>query len=153
MIWVNVGPSPADASPATTKGKHTKKQRAVTQLRQKKIEALKLALSFAYAVKHHLRDEPGIEYDDYKGVLPAWFARFDEIGFDTTSSSPYSPADHLAPADADLKRKQFDHGLTINESSVTICQAGPNTPLLGDSHRTIEFHPYSEKTSIPLPLM
>ena len=153
MIWVNVGPPPSVSAVAVSKGKLTKQQRALAQLRQKKIDALKLAVAFAVAVKHHLRDEPGIDYDDLKDVLPEWFARFDEIGFGTSSSTPCSPSDHQSLANADLRWKQSEHGLTFSGNGVSVSEAGPHTPLLGDNHRTIEFHAYSAKVSMPLPLV
>jgi putative membrane protein len=153
MIWVNVGPTAADASVSETKGKVTKRQRALSQLRERKILTLRLAISFAYAVKHHLRNEPGTEHDDYKGVLPASFARFDEIGYDTTASSSSSSIGNPPSADPDVRQMRNDHGLTFHASGVGVSQAGPNTPLLGDTHRTIEFHPYSAKIAMPLPLV
>ena len=45
------------------------------QLRRRKVDAIKLALCFSYAVKHYLRGEDGLDWDDYAGILPAQAAR------------------------------------------------------------------------------
>ncbi|KAI0668567.1 Bestrophin, RFP-TM, chloride channel-domain-containing protein [Trametes maxima] len=72
LIWVNVStPPPDDAS----KGKFPGANLTPAQLRRKKVDTVKLALSFAYAVKHYLRGEDGLDWDDYGGILPASAAR------------------------------------------------------------------------------
>lgn len=45
------------------------------ELRRKKVQALKLCVCFAYAVKHYLRGEDGLDWDDYVGILPPAVAR------------------------------------------------------------------------------
>ncbi|KAG8993735.1 hypothetical protein FRB95_008535 [Tulasnella sp. JGI-2019a] len=43
---------------------------AADQLTAAKVRAIRLLLSFVYAAMHHLRNEPGVEHDDYHDVLP-----------------------------------------------------------------------------------
>ena len=59
----------------------------LTQLHKVKCNILRLAVFYAYAVKHHLRDEHGLAFEDYSGVVPPSFARHDEVGFDTSSTA------------------------------------------------------------------
>ncbi|KAG8891956.1 hypothetical protein FRB99_003217, partial [Tulasnella sp. 403] len=49
------------------------------KLRADKVRLIKLLLSYVYAVVHHLRNEPGTDYEDYEGVLPDGFEYFDSI--------------------------------------------------------------------------
>ncbi|KAG5649695.1 hypothetical protein H0H81_002470 [Sphagnurus paluster] len=65
QIWVNVALPPTDAQPAYAKGKTPTSDVTLAQLRRRKIEALKLCLSFAFAAKHYLRGEDGVKYDDF----------------------------------------------------------------------------------------
>ncbi|TBU29084.1 Bestrophin, RFP-TM, chloride channel-domain-containing protein [Dichomitus squalens] len=72
LIWINVSlPPPDDAS----RGKAASANLTPAQLRRRKVVAIKLSLSFAYAVKHYLRGEDGLDWDDYAGILPARTAR------------------------------------------------------------------------------
>ncbi|OSC97655.1 UPF0187-domain-containing protein [Trametes coccinea BRFM310] len=72
LIWVNVSTPPMDD---TAKGKSAAANLTPSQLRRRKVDAIKLCLSFAYAVKHYLRGEDGLEWEDYAGILPASTAR------------------------------------------------------------------------------
>ncbi|CDO69047.1 hypothetical protein BN946_scf184834.g54 [Trametes cinnabarina] len=72
LIWVNVSTPPVDD---TAKGKSPASNLTPTQLRRRKVDAIKLCLCFAYAVKHYLRGEDGLEWEDYAGILPPSTAR------------------------------------------------------------------------------
>ncbi|KAI0648207.1 Bestrophin, RFP-TM, chloride channel-domain-containing protein [Trametes meyenii] len=72
LIWVNVSTPPLDDA---SKGKFPAANLTPAQLRRKKVDTIKLALVFAYAVKHYLRGEDGLDWDDYGGILPASTAR------------------------------------------------------------------------------
>ena len=153
-------------------------QVSASQLRKAKEEVLKLCIAYIYAVKHRLRGEFGVDYDDYEGVLPKYIARFDAGGFSSTSSpasgtGSYQSVASLGPAmtrrksdpnvtdvpmDQNKGRHEHDshdhtHGIHFRNHSVTVSEQGPNTPLLGNNHRTVEFHPYADITTLPLPLM
>jgi putative membrane protein len=169
MIWVNVGLPPTDETPSYIKGKTPTTAVTASQLRRRKIEALKLALSFAFATKHYLRGEDGIAWDDYSDVLPASVARFDEVGYNVqTTVTPVSysatresskapsrdgegrsgrasPAEVRAPADA-TKR------VRAKRSKPTV-SAGPNAPLIVKAHQSVEFHAFDDHLTLPLPLL
>lgn len=136
------------------------------RLRKLKIDAIKLCVAFAYGVKHRLRNEHGFNYEDYNGVLPQRFTRYDEFGYGTSSSpSAYSsyqgtPAETISRRRSDIngnhnanmvERGEVGHGLHIQTDSVTLSN-DPQAPLLGDSHRTVEFHS-NFGHSLPIPLL
>ncbi|TCD62258.1 hypothetical protein EIP91_007135 [Steccherinum ochraceum] len=66
LIWINAAMLPADDP---TKGKFPASLSA-KQLRRRKVDALKLCVSFAFATKHYLRGEDGLDWADYDGILP-----------------------------------------------------------------------------------
>lgn len=45
------------------------------KLRRRKVDAIKLSLCLVYAVKHYLRGEDGLDWEDYAGILPVTTAR------------------------------------------------------------------------------
>lgn len=89
LVWIGVALPPAESSipenlkakvqftPATTAG----------QLRKEKQDLIKLCLGYGFAVKHYLRGEDGLDWDDYHNVLPASFFK---LGHNdrTTSENP-----------------------------------------------------------------
>ncbi|KAG5354176.1 hypothetical protein C0989_003689 [Termitomyces sp. Mn162] len=166
QLWISVVLPPTDAQPPHIEGKTPTTNTTASQLRHRKIEAVKLALSFAFAAKHYVRGEDGTRCDDYVGVLPPSFARFDEVGFNLehTSTPMAYPAtgecsnvqecrsgsstpDHKPDATKRVRHKRSKQN-TFVSGSVT-----PATPLLGSAHRTIDFHAYADEASFPLPLM
>lgn len=64
-------PPPDDAAKAKTPSANL----TPTQLRRRKVETIKLCIAFAYATKHYLRGEDGLDWEDYAGILPASAAR------------------------------------------------------------------------------
>ncbi|KAJ3504870.1 hypothetical protein NLJ89_g7718 [Agrocybe chaxingu] len=166
MIWVNVGPPPvqADAQPSLAKGKMPGADVTNSQLRRRKIDALRLCLSFAFATKHYLRGEDGVNYADYQGVLPASFARYDEVGLSTQRPNPIGS---YAATRTDSKATSRDGSISgrttpdLNKPDATKRVrpkrskqlTDPSTPLLQDSQRNFDFRPFAEETSLPLPLV
>jgi len=132
------------ASSTTSAASDDKTLLSAANLKEQKIRTLKLLLSYAYAVKHHLRGEDGTQWPDYKDVLPPNFARFDEIGFDRTENRFYSSITSFARGPNQKARIVEDQ---------LIANTGPTTPLLTDSHHTVQFHAYSEPLSLPLPMV
>lgn len=143
------------------------------QLRKHKADTLRLCLAFAFATKHYLRGEDGVNYKDYHGVLPSSFARFDEIGYNTLKKTPsgiYSATDNNATPpsrdgsisqksgrtspdakpDADVKPDATKR-IRVKRSKPQI--SDHSTPLLQGTHRSVEFHPFADEASLPLPLM
>lgn len=152
---------PTDDQPAHAKGKTPTTELTAAHLRRRKVEALRLSLSFAFATKHYLRGEDGVNYADYHGVLPASFARFDEVGYNTqrtiqsgsyaatrngdsssSSSGTSSPEGSKPDATKRVRPKRSKQHI-----------AEPTTPLLSGTHRSVEFHPFADDASLPLPLM
>ncbi|KAG6883595.1 hypothetical protein C0993_005270 [Termitomyces sp. T159_Od127] len=165
QIWVSVVLPPTDVQPSHIKGKTPTTDVTISQLRYRKVEAVKLALSFAFATKHYLRGEDGIKYDDYAGVLPPSFARYDEVGYNVehTSTMSYSATRKDSNASENksgtsapnrkldaTRRVRHKRSLQNTSGSGSLSSA---TPLLGSVHHTIEFHAYADKASLPLPLM
>jgi ion channel-forming bestrophin family protein len=118
-------------------------------------------------VKHYLRGEDGVNWEDYQGVLPASFARFDEIGFNTQrtvatksyAATHNNSASHGRDGDPSPSGRTTPDGpkpdatkrVRVKRSKQQI--SGPTTPLLGGTHRSVEFHPYADEASLPLPLV
>ncbi|KAG5644999.1 hypothetical protein DXG03_007276 [Asterophora parasitica] len=163
QVWVNVALPPTDPQPAFAKGKTPTSEVTLSQLRRRKIEALKLSLSLAYAAKHYLRGEDGIQWDDFHGILPAWFARHDETGYNvqhTTATHSYQATDsadleagtNSGVSTPDHHRPDATKRVRAKRSKQNLA-AGPATPLLGDTHRTVEYHAYADEASLPLPLV
>ncbi|KAG8751652.1 hypothetical protein FRC14_007710 [Serendipita sp. 396] len=109
-------------------------------LRNEKIRFMKLLVAFAIATKHHLRNEPGLDYEDYIGLLPPELYRDGSSGWEsTTAANP-------------------DHSFTYSPTQAkprpnALRQPTPSTPLLSDSQRTVEFHAYPERQAMPIPLV
>ena len=113
--------------------------------RQEKIRLVKLCIAYAVAVKHSLRNEEGTEYEDFVGLLPPDLARFDKTGHERTFASSlersYSSVT-TSPGDP----------FRVSRSTADLPSA--TTPLLDDSHRIVQFFPYSQnKKYMPLPMM
>ncbi|KAJ7470563.1 Bestrophin, RFP-TM, chloride channel-domain-containing protein, partial [Mycena latifolia] len=161
LVWIQVALPPTDEQPLHAKGKTPITDITEQQLRRRKIEVLRLCLSFVFSVKHYLRGEDGMHWDDYRGVLPASFARADEIGYNTqrtTASGSYAATGNNSIAE--LNASSTD---TLNKSDATkrvrpkrskrqIQTQNSKTPLLSGTHRTVEFHPFADEASMPLPL-
>ncbi|KAJ7046579.1 Bestrophin, RFP-TM, chloride channel-domain-containing protein [Mycena alexandri] len=156
LVWIQVALPPTDEQPLHVKGKTPVTDLTEQQLRRKKTEMLRLCLSFVFSVKHYLRGEDGMHWEDYQGVLPHSFIRADEIGFNTQHTSPsgsYAATRSLGT----INGTSTD---TINKSDATKRvrpkrskqQISSTTPLLGGTHRTVEFHPFADEASLPLPL-
>ncbi|KAH7930864.1 UPF0187-domain-containing protein [Leucogyrophana mollusca] len=162
MIWVHVALPPTDDQPANVKGKTPTSELTSSQLRRQKIEALQYCVAFVYAVKHYLRGEDGIDYEDYTGVLPASFDSFDEMGYNTRHTSPvvsYSATRKHSLASPQVgttgERVSPDATKRVRPKRSKKSMRGPGasgstTPLLAT---TVEFHPYADHLSLPLPLI
>ncbi|KAG6832424.1 hypothetical protein H0H87_001584 [Tephrocybe sp. NHM501043] len=163
QIWVSVVvPAPDNQD---IKGKALTSNITATQLRRRKVEALKLALSFAYAVKHYLRGEDGTKWEDFSGVLPPSFDHFDEIGFNVEHTTPrsYSAARNdvdnaeggSGASTPELERPKPDATKRVRRKRSKQLSGAltPATPLLGSTHRTVEFYAYADEASLPLPLV
>ncbi|KAJ7489902.1 Bestrophin, RFP-TM, chloride channel-domain-containing protein [Mycena galericulata] len=160
LVWVQVGLPPTDDQPFHAKGKTPVTDVTEHQLRRRKTEVLRLCLSFVFSVKHYLRGEDGMNWDDYRGVLPASFIRADETGYNTqhtTASGSYAATMNNSLV-GDPNGASMD---TINKTDATKRvrpkrskrQVNSTTPLLSGTNRTVEFHPFADEASMPLPLV
>jgi len=124
---------------------HAQNLAIANHFRQEKIRVVKLCIAYAVATKHVLRNEEGTEYDDFVGLLPPEFARFNDTGHErgfATSPERSYPRVPISPGDR----------LGVSRSTVDLPSA--TTPLLNDRHRTVQFSSYSQnKKQMPLPLM
>jgi len=164
LIWINVALPPTESSvpenlkgkvqftPATTEG----------QLRKQKQDVVKLCLGYAFAVKHYLRGEDGLDWDDYLGVLPASFLKLGPNDRTTSEnrslgSSLVAPSPDSSPASA----SRIDGGRETPDATkrIRVKRSKPNLPrrstLLEGSHwhggySAIDIH---ADITMPLPLM
>jgi len=157
-IWINVAPPPEGAPPPGIKGKTLLNDITPEQLRRRKIEAIRLALSFAFSVKHYLREEDGLNHDDYMGVLPPSIAHYDETGY---SANIHSGTVSYTAVGENVKRNSQD-GIRSGRASPDATKrvrpkrskppvSGSSTPLLWTTHSTVDFNP--DHGSMPLPLV
>ncbi|PPQ66842.1 hypothetical protein CVT26_009621 [Gymnopilus dilepis] len=162
IIWINVSLPPTDEQPGFTKGKTPTTDLTNKQLRRRKVDALRLCLSFVFAAKHYLRGEDGVNYADYQGVLPPSFARFDEVGYNTQRTHPsgtYSATENsreasrsgtVTPSD---RQNRPDATKRVRPKRSKPQIADTTTPLLHDVHSSVEYHPFADQASLPLPLI
>lgn len=77
LVWISVSLPPTESSlPENLKGKFQSSPATTAgQLRKQKQDLIKLCLAYAFAVKHYLRGEDGLNWDDYHDVLPASFLK------------------------------------------------------------------------------
>lgn len=163
MIWVNTSlpPIAADTQPAYTKGKTPTSEVTPSQLKRRKIEALRLCLSFVFATKHYLRGEDGVHWADYQGVLPASFMRLDGAANDSYKTyaaigdeSMSSSCDASINASSRIlseSKPDATKRVRVKRSKQHI--ADQSTPLLADSHQSTEIHHQTSEGSMPLPLL
>ncbi|KAF5391255.1 hypothetical protein D9757_002071 [Collybiopsis confluens] len=156
QIWVNVAPPPADQDTTSKKGKAP--ALTASQLHRIKSEALHLCLAFPFAVKHYLRGEDGLHWSDYHDVLPKNFARFDEVGYQKSktdlTTSYHSTATGGSEQSAllpEITRGDATKRVRPKRSKQNL--STQSTPLLSDTHRSVEFRPIAEHASLPLPLI
>jgi len=136
----------------------TARTRAEEMITAEKIRAIKLLLSFVFAVVHHLRNEHGVDFDDYNDILPLDFRA--KVGRDNAPLVLLSRyATHAAIDRGRLGHTpSFRKGASVqksNNSSSPHQDIAPSevTALLGDDHTTVEFRAHETPASLPLPLI
>jgi putative membrane protein len=147
VIWVSVALPPTTEQPPHMKGKTPTTDVTLSQLRRRKVDALKLALSFAFAVKHYLRGEDGMDWEDYADIFPASFCRH----YDPIYVSPRTPPSYDATNDrlGNHSEANSPDSLATKRVRPKRSSPGPNTPLLGGTHHAI----HMGQSTMPLPLM
>ncbi len=155
MIWVNVGPQ-ASQTPAEPPVNSKVKMDLQAALRRRKVDALHLCLSFVFATKHYLRDEDGLNYPDYLGVLPPSFARLAGKAMDNYQATRSSSvaASHegglSGTATPDFNKSDATKRVRAKRSKQQLTNS--STPLLHD-RRSADFYLFSDEASLPVPLM
>lgn len=182
MVWIQVAlpPDDTDARPAgAMKGKTPAPDITAAQLHRRKAEVLKLAVAFVYAVKHYVRDEDGLDWDDFTGLIPKSFLRQNASGgvlrYDLVGDGRYGAAftdspDKTRPGtpspatrDASVARSSMldasvstlpigaGHGTKRVRVKRSIDKLiNARTPLLQQpEHHSVTF----QEASMPLPLM
>ncbi|KAF7338456.1 hypothetical protein MVEN_02071600 [Mycena venus] len=183
LVWVQVALPPTDEQPGHTKGKTPVSDVTDQQLTRRKIEVLRLGLSFVYAVKasYYFFPHPLLSLTIFAAktgctgkttvvsVIPTSFIRPDEMGYNTQrtaagnsyAATRNSSVGNLSSSVGNLSGTSTE---TINKSDATKRvrpkrskhQVTSTTPLLsgttGTTNRTVEFHPFADEASMPLPL-
>ncbi|KAI0811202.1 Bestrophin, RFP-TM, chloride channel-domain-containing protein [Irpex lacteus] len=175
LIWVNVAVPPAD-DPKSKAAGASAPQLTAKELRRKKVRAMKLCVSYAFAVKHYLRGEDGLDWEDYLGILPPGIVKLVKSQERKNSGwTSYSATEHTTRAGSTVGSDDEDESptqsgasqdgsrldatkrLKVKRSKDRLKQPGvksPNTPLLSSAlHSTIDFHPSPESLTTPLPLV
>ncbi|KIK95303.1 hypothetical protein PAXRUDRAFT_33055 [Paxillus rubicundulus Ve08.2h10] len=162
MVWVHVALPPTEEEAVHIKGKTPSSSLTHAELKCQKIETLQLCVAFAYAVKHYLRGEDGSDYGDLAGVLPPHFARNDDFGY-TTAHGRASPTSYAATSNPTSDNGTGSRGASMDatkrirrkrsKKNINPHLAGSTTPLLGDSHQTVQFHSYADHITTPFPLV
>ncbi|KAK7693093.1 hypothetical protein QCA50_002658 [Cerrena zonata] len=159
MIWITVAVPPSDDN---SKGKAPASNLTAKQLRRKKVEALKLSICFAFACKHYLRGEDGLDWVDYTGLIPASLMRIAKQGPASRKASAWNSysataqtsrtesredsGDEGSSGDVEIRRETTDatKRIRVKRSKDNFKQPGiksPTTPLLQSAlHQTIDFN-------------
>ena len=175
---MNVAVPPLDD---TTKGKSSAPLLTAKELRKRKVRALKLCVCFAFAVKHYLRGEDGLDWADYDCILPASIVRLAQPSTSTSRRTSawtsYAATERTSREDSTstsgdegeqasvaslgtdtVRRVGVDatKRIRVKRSKDKMKQAGTKsvkTPLLSGLHQTIDFHPNPDALTTPLPLV
>ncbi|RDX45493.1 UPF0187-domain-containing protein [Lentinus brumalis] len=129
LIWINVSVPPADDA---SRGKFPTATLTPAQLRRRKVDAIKLSLCFAYATKHYLRGEDGLDWDDYAGILPPSASRL----FRGLYQPPNKDYRYLSPSNAGTNGKSTGYStyaateFTTRNGSPEGMGTGSSTPGL-----------------------
>ena len=115
-------------------------------------------------MKHYLREEDGVYWEDYRGVLPESFARSDEIGFNTqrtegTKSYAATQNSSVCKGERSLNSRTAPDDLKPDATKRVRVKrskkqlSGPTAPLLGGTRLSVGYHAYANEVSLPLPLV
>lgn len=123
--------------------------------------------------------EDGVNYDDFLGLLPPDFSRFDNRGFDKRGkhgNRDYSTMGSSTSGPVSVPGHEGNHtqgNSTFTDMNATLVPGSmprsphkisfmgtkgaavepERDPLLGDERRNVEFRPYDMRKPLPMPLM
>ena len=124
-------------------------------------------MSYVYSVKHYLREEDGLEWDDYVGIIPESFSRtysrrqsrrssistgynaVSEHGSSVGNSRPESPGQSRSASADGSPSPVATKRVRVKRSSDRIVTS--RSPLI-EGHSAIDFQAYNN-LSIPFPLV
>jgi len=139
QIWISVCLPPPDSKTTLTK----------ESLQEQKIRALHLVVAFLYATKHHLRDEPGINHDDLRGLVPESFSKyFQSSNITESQSASYSSPESLSGRNSPVLGRP-----RIVDVGTSKTHVEERTPLMKHQSHVIHFHEYPSSSPLPLPLV
>ncbi|KAI0318342.1 Bestrophin, RFP-TM, chloride channel-domain-containing protein [Amylostereum chailletii] len=167
LVWIQVALPPTDATPLGAIGKTPTADVTATHLHRRKSDVLKLSVLFAFAVKHYLREEDGLAWDDYADLIPKSFLR--AHGYATRSGRTSVAMSYNALDSPDKSGATSPARITESpERDPVLASSGATkrvrvkrsidklvnsrTPLLDSGHRTVSFSS-PEDASMPLPLV
>lgn len=162
MVWVHVSLPLTENGVANTQGRVPNSRLTHAEVKRQKIETLRYCVGFVYAVKHYLRGEDGADHGDLAGVLPPHFSLHCDLGYTTHHDHPsvlsYAAMQGSSHTSIGDRRsvdatKRVKRKRSKKNTGPQAHTPGSTTPLLSDSHETVEFHPYADHMSMPLPLM
>jgi ion channel-forming bestrophin family protein len=149
FFWISVALPPTTEQPLHIKGKTPTTDLTHPQLHRRKVDSLKLALSFAFAVKHYLRGEDGMDWEDYADIFPtSFYHHWDPIYASQRTSIPPSYAAMTSPGNPS-KAPVLDATKRVRPKRHS---PGITTPLLDSQHHHASGPP-PEPLTLPLPLM
>ena len=144
------------------------------------MQALKLCVCYAFAVKHYLRGEDGLDWEDYAGILPSSVTRLARPGGSkrTSAWTSYAATERTSREDSAAASGDEDERSSVQQvgSATDFRRDGPDatkrirvkrskdklkqpsartskTPLLSGLHQTIDFNSDPESLTTPLPLV
>lgn len=81
QFWLGVALPPVEGEPLFATGRTPVIKITPDSLKARKIEAVRLALAFAFAVKHYLRGQDCLDWEDYTSLIPESLASYDILGY------------------------------------------------------------------------
>ncbi|KAH9967944.1 Bestrophin, RFP-TM, chloride channel-domain-containing protein [Russula dissimulans] len=163
LIWVHVALPPTN----DLTGKTPSTDVTSPQLHRRKRDALRLILAFVFAVKHYLREEDGLEWDDYAGIIPESFIRtyFRRQSRRSSVSLGYNAtSEHGSTSTGNSRSGSPSRGTSTDGSSPRVATKRvrvkrsldkvptARTPLVAAEHSAIDFKEFND-SSIPFPLV
>lgn len=150
------------------------------ELHRKKVQTIKLCVCYAFAVKHYLRGEDGLEWEDYIGILPPKVAKLTHLSnsrkntaWSTCAGTSYGS--EFGSGTASPRAMEENEGQALETGSEPVVQdatkrirpkrskermkqpsvgvKSPRTPLLSALHQTIDFNSDPGSLTTPLPLV
>ncbi|KAH8919132.1 UPF0187-domain-containing protein [Atractiella rhizophila] len=144
MIWVNVSLTHPRSSGDEKK---TLSEEEKDEERAFKKRTIRLLVAFVVAVKHHVRGEFGLDWEDLKSVLPPKFEKvYGTTGYGYGAADADHHEHHHRPRSPGPKSPRLQPRSVANGADLE------SSPLLGDDGPVI-LHNYLTRPSLPLPLI